>query len=60
MKQWKSLPCHMKLDTADSLQKDGSWNSTIFAHPTGQIFAHLVICPYCSTGEESIHMKCPT
>ena len=28
----------------------------ISAHPNGQIFLDLVICPYCSMGEESIHI----
>ena len=32
--------------------KDGSWNSMISAQTTGQIFIDLVICPYCSMGEE--------
>ncbi len=36
------------------LTKDGSWNSMISAHPTGQIFVDLMISPYCSMGEESI------
>ncbi len=39
--------------------KDGSRNSMMSAHPTGQIFVDLVICPYYSMGEESIHMQCP-
>ncbi len=34
--------------------KDGSRNFMISAHPTEQIFTHLVICPCCSMGEESI------
>ncbi len=38
--------------THSLLAKDGSWNSMISAHPTGQIFVDLVICPYCSMGEE--------
>ncbi len=32
--------------------KDGSWNSMLSAHPIGQIFADLVICPYRFVGEE--------
>ncbi len=34
--------------------KDGSWSSMISAHPNGQIFADLVICPYYFMCEESI------
>ena len=32
----------------------------ISAHPTCQIFVDLVICPYCSMGEESMikHLHC--
>ncbi len=45
--------------TEADVAKDGSWNSMISAHPTGQIFVDIVICPYCSMGEESIHMQCP-
>ena len=33
--------------------KDGSWNCMISAHPRGQIFADLGICPYCFMYEES-------
>ena len=38
--------------------KDGSWNCMISAHASGQIFADLVICPYCFMSKESIHVEC--
>ena len=31
--------------------------SMISAHPTEQIFVHLVICPYCSMGEEESKLQ---
>ena len=39
--------------------KDGSWNSMISAHPSGQIQADLGICPYCFMVEESNVRKEP-
>ena len=43
----KLLSCHLK---------DGSWKPKVSGHPKGQIYADLVICPYCFMGEESIDM----
>ncbi len=39
---------------AFSRLKDGPWNSMISAHPGGQIFADLLICPkaYCFMDKE--------
>ncbi len=47
----------MQMSADEDLQqlvKDGSWNSMISAHNNGQIFADVVICPYCFMGEESL------
>ncbi len=38
--------------------KDGSGNPRVFAHLSGQIFAHIQTCPYCLVCEEPIHWEC--